>query len=287
MVGCNRQPAVEPVYGRSPGAPDATPQHSLGVPAIRHVRSLWDRYSHLIKVLNSSGTGFVVKLESGQTADSYDSKLRDGVFDFAIVDPYQVLVAEDHGYTVIARTGKQDRIRGVIIVARDSGIRSAGDLRSRSIAFTNPTALAGTLLNQYDLLENGLDVRKRAVAEYTHSPETSLLSVALNRASAAAVSEADWDEFQKDHPDSAKTLVRLRQTESLSGPAVMASADHVGRLQAALIGLASDPNGRAALELAGISEFRPGDSVSYDDVWDFLQRYKRALGPLPDRISSR
>jgi len=207
------------------------------------------------------------------------------------VDPYQVLVAEDRGYTVIARTGKPDRIRGVIIIARDSGIRGVRDLRGRTIAFTNPTALAGTLLNQYDLFESGLDVRKRAAVVYTHSPETSLLSVALNRASAAAVSEGDWDEFQKDHPDSARALSRLRQTENLSGPAVMASAripsSQVGRLRTALIGLVSEPNGRAALELAGISEFRPGDSVSYDDVWDFLQRYKQTLGPLPDRISSR
>jgi phosphonate transport system substrate-binding protein len=230
-------------------------------------------------------------LESGQTADSYDGKVRDGVFDFAIVDPYQVLVAEHHGYTVIARTGKPDRIRGVIIIGRESGIRDVSDLQGGTIAFTNPTALAGTLLNQYGLFESGLDVHKSAAVVYTHSPETSLLSVALNRASAAAVSEGDWEEFQKDHADSARTLSLLRQTEGLSGPAVMASArtppDHAGRLQAALIALASEPNGRAALERAGISEFRPGDSVSYDDVWDFLQRYKRALGRLPDRISSR
>lgn len=291
MAGCNRQPSVEPVYGSTPVAPVTIPEHSLGVPAIRHVVSLWDRYSQLIKVLNDSGTGFVLKLESGQTADSYDGKLRDGVFDFAIVDPYQVLVAEDHGYTVIARTGKADRIRGVIVVARDSEVRDVRDLRNCTIDFTNPTALAGTLLNQYDLLEGGLDVRKSAIVVYTHSPENSLLSVAMNRASAAAVSEADWDQFQKDHPDSAKTLVRLRQTEGLSGPAVMASprmpADHVGRLRAVLIGLAAQANGRAALELAGISEFRPGDSDSYDDVWDFLQRYKRRVGALPDRTASR
>ncbi|HEV2691244.1 MAG TPA: phosphate/phosphite/phosphonate ABC transporter substrate-binding protein [Bryobacteraceae bacterium] len=293
LGGCKgRQPAADhPAYDRSPVATNAIVQYSLGVPAIRHVRSLWDRYSELTQVLNNSGTGFVLKLESGQTADSYDTKLRGGLFDFAIVDPYQVLVAEDRGYSVIARTGKPDRIRGVIVIARDSEIRGVRDLRTRTIAFTNPTALAATLLNQYDLFESGLDVRKRAVVVYTHSPETSLLSVALNRASAAAVSEADWDEFQQDHPDSAKALSRLRQTEALSGPAVMASPrippDHVRRLQAALLQLASEANGRAALERAGISGFRPGNSVSYDDVWDFLQRYKQALGPLPDRIPWR
>ena len=291
IAGCNsRKPAPEPVYGNSPVVP-SIPQHSLGVPAIRHVRSLWDRYSHLIKVLNESGTGFLVKLESGQTADTYDRKLRDGLFDFAIVDPYEVLVAERLGYNVIARTGRTDRIRGIIVAARDGKIQTLRDLQGCTIAFTNPTALAGTLLNQYELHERGLDVRKRAAVIYTHSPETSLLSVALNRASAAAVSEADWDEFQRDHPDSASALAPLWRTEGLSGPAVMAAsripADHVERLQAALIGLASQEAGRAALAQAGISAFRPGNTVSYDDVWDFLQRYKHTVGPLPDTMTSR
>ena len=51
--------------------------------------------------------------------------------------------------------------------------------------------------------------------------------------------------------------------------------------------LGAQPNGREALYSAGVSEFEPGDSVSYDDVWDFLQRYRRALGPLPDRMVAR
>src|SRR5260370_19048406 len=123
MGGCNSRQPEQPAYGHSPVVSNTVPQHSLGVPAIRHVRSLWDRYSQLIKVLNNSGTGFVLKLESGQTADSYDSKLREDVFDFAIVDPHQVLAAEDPGYTVIARTGKPDRLRGDIIIARVSRIR--------------------------------------------------------------------------------------------------------------------------------------------------------------------
>jgi phosphonate transport system substrate-binding protein len=244
-----------------------------------------------MQALNDSKAGFNLKLESGQTADTYDSKLRSGAFDFALVDPYQVLVAEDRGYTVIARTGKPDRIRGVIIVARDGGIHRVRDLQGRTIAFTNSTALAGTLLNQYELFERGLDVRKRSVVTYTHSPENSLLSVALNQTEAAAVSASDWEQFRQDQKEAAGRLVPLRETDDLSGPAVMASRNvpslYSLGLHEALIRLSSQPAGRAALERAGISEFRPGDSVSYDDVWDFLQRYKQTLGPLPDRTTAR
>src|SRR5260370_41710717 len=100
------------------------------------------------------------------------------------------------------------------------------------------------------------------------------MTVALNRASAVGVWEGNWDEFQKDHPDSAKTLVRLRQTESLSGPAVMASprmpADHVGRLQAALIGLAAGPNGRAPPELAGVFGIRPRGRRLFEQRLEFF-----------------
>ncbi len=230
-------------------------------------------------------------MESGQTPDTYDAKLRARVFDFAIVDPYQVLLAENLGYKVIARTGKSDRISGVVVTAKQGDIHRLSDLRGRNIAFTNTTALAGTLLNQYGLLESGLDVRKRALVLYTHSPETSLLNVAIKHVDAAAVSLADWDVFQHDHPVSAGQLTVLWRSDDLSGPAVMASGSvppaQVRNLQTALVQLGSQADGREALYRAGISAFAPGDSVSYDDVWDFLQRYQRALGPLPDRMVAR
>ena len=284
-------PEYTPLYGSAPPAPANTSQYSFGVPSIRHARSLWDRYSRLIATLNSSTLGFELKLESGQTPDTYDAKLRSGAFDFAIVDSYQVLVAENLGYTVIARTDPQDRVRGVILVHRDTGIKTPIGLRGRSIAFTNPTALAATLLNQFGLLEAGLDVRRNSNVFYTHSPETSLLSASLRRVDAAAVSLADWEGFQNDHPDSAAQLLPLWQSDDLSGPAVMASRAvplvHVRSLQAALTQLDAQTSGREALLHAGITGFELGNSVSYDDVWDFLQRYRRAIGPLPDRMVAR
>jgi phosphonate transport system substrate-binding protein len=261
------------------------------VPAIRHARSIWDRYAQLIAALNHADRAFVLKMESALTPDTYDAKLRARVFDFAIVDPYQVLVAENLGYAVIARTGKTDRIRGVVIIARQGDIHRLADLRGRNIAFTNSTALAATLLNEYGLLESGLDVRKRAIVLYTHSPETSLLSVSLKRVDAAAVSLADWQSFQRDHTASAGLLTILWQSDDLSGAAVMASgaipAAHVRSVQAAIVELGARADGQEALRSAGNSHFEPGNSVSYDDVWDFLQRYQRALGPLPDRMVAR
>lgn len=293
LVGCNARQQAEyaPVYGSSPIATNLIPRYSFGVPAIRHVRSLWDRYAGLIQALNGSQTGFVLKMESGQTPDRYDAKIRDGVFDFAIVDPYQVLVAETRGYRVIARTGKLDRIRGVIVVRRDSGIHQPRELAGHTITFTNPTAVAATLLNEYGLFESGVDVRKRAMVVYTHSPETSLLDVVLKRADAAAVSFADWEVFRQDHAEPASLLASLWQSDDLSGPAVMAlralPVAHVRTLQAALLDLNSRESGREALRKAGISEFQRGDTASFDDVWEFLQRYQRALGPLPDRMIPR
>jgi len=288
LTACSRKPGqYTPQYAAAQPEPGAIPRYSFGVPPIRHVRSLWDRYSRLIQVLNISGTRFTLKLESAQTPDAYDLKLRQGVLAFAIVDPYQVLVAEHLGYTVIARTGRADRIQGVMIVARASGIHRVRDLQGRTIAFTNPTALAATLLNQYDLFESGLRIAVRSTIRYTHSPETSLLNVALGQADAAGVSASDWEDFQRDNTDAAAKLAVLRRTDTLSGPAVMAShavsSSDVRGLQESLVRLSASADGRTALERAGVSAFLPGDSVSYDDVWDFLQRYQQVLGPLPDR----
>ena len=55
-------------------------------------------------------------------------------------------------------------------------------------------------------------------------------------------------------------------------------AEHVTELAAALITLAANENGRAALKQAEFTEFRHGESASYDELWEFLIKYRRIFG---------
>jgi ABC-type phosphate/phosphonate transport system substrate-binding protein len=275
------QAAYAPEYGKSPAVARTAARHSFGVPPIGSARSTWERYSPLVSELNASDLGFELRLESGQTVDGYEARLTGERLDFAIVDPVQVLAAEQKKYQVIARAGTLDRVRGVIVVHRDSHIASAKALRGKVIAFASPGDLA-TLLCQYRLAQAGVNVRRNASPLYTHAGNSALLTVFLRRAAAAGVSAEDWTDYRKTQPSRGNELVERFRTDDLPGPAVMCRdsipIERQRALQRGLLRLRATAKGRAALFSAGLSGFVAAESASYDEVWEFLGAYRRIFG---------
>jgi phosphonate transport system substrate-binding protein len=270
-----------PEYGRSPAFAGVGKKYSFGVPPIGTARSTWSRFSPLIAALNASKLGFELRLESGQTVDAYQAKFQTSRLDFAIVSPVQVLIAEERGYQVIARVGARDRVRGVIIVRRDSNVAHPAALRGKTIAFSAPNDLA-TMLCQFRLLQSGVNVSKNATPLYTHSSDSALLNVFLRRAGAAGVAEEDWKDHRNRQPEREKQLVEELRTDELPGPAVMSlhsvPDEHRRAVQRELLRLSATVKGRAALFSADISDFAAAESASYDEVWEFLGAYRRAFG---------
>ena len=283
MPACRTDPrrSYAPEYGRSPAFANAIQRYSFGVPPIGSARSTWSRFSPLISALNASKLGFELRLESGQTVDAYQVKVLTSRLDFAIVYPVQVLTAEERGYQVIARVGARDRIRGVIIVRRDSNVMRPAALRGKTIAFSAPDDLA-TMLCQFRLLQSGLNIRKNAAPLYPHSSDSALLNVFLHRAAAAGVSEEDWKDHRNRQPEREKQLVEALRTDDLPGPAVMSlhsvPVEHQRAVQRELLRLSATVNGRATLFSADISDFAAAESASYDEVWEFVRAYHRAFG---------
>jgi ABC-type phosphate/phosphonate transport system substrate-binding protein len=283
MPACRTGPrrSYAPEYGRSPAIAGALKKYSFGVPPIGSARSTWVRFSPLISALNASKLGFELRLESGQTVDAYQAKFQASRLDFAIVYPVQVLIAEERGYQVIARAGARDRVRGVIIVRRDSSALHPTALRGKAIAFSAPNDLA-TMLCQFRLLQSGVNIRKDATPLYTHSSDSALLNVFLRRAAAAGISEEDWKDHRNRQPEREKYLIEQLRTDELPGPAVMSlhsvPAEHQRALRQELLRLSATVKGRAALFSADISDFAAAESASYDEVWEFLGAYRRAFG---------
>lgn len=284
--GCQR--AVEqqyaPHYEKTFARANVKAKYSFGVPPVGTIGSLWRRYSELISVINALKDSPPVKLESALTSEAFESKIAAGSLDFAIIDPAKVLTAEQCGYKVIARSNNGDRIRGVVIVNADSPVRRLTDLNRRTVAFISRDDLAGTMLTEMELLDRGINVRRRINRIYAHSAESALMSLSLDRADAAAVPEKDWLEYAASRPDEADALKVLLRTGDLSGPAVMAassvSKEDADRMQRVLAELDRCDQGRQALRSARISGFTAGDSASYDDVWEFLVQYRIKIGAI-------
>lgn len=274
-----------PEFSATASAPSNIPEYRFGVQPMHTSRRLIERYGGLLDALNASAAGFHLKLVSAQTEASYDARLRRSEFDLCIIEPHRILDAEPLGYRTIARSGARDRIAGVIIVRRDSGITRVSDLKGKTIAFPSPTALASTMLVRMFLWEAGFHPDALATSKYVGTQESALREVATGDADAAGVSRDGWLQYVDEDPDLADRLTPKWTTEELPGAAVMVRGqlppEHVRELQRAFVQLKNCTAGRLALERAGFREFRYGEDASYDELWEFLGNYGRVFRMKP------
>lgn len=87
---------------------------------------------------------------------SFEQRLAAGEYDLAYMNPYHYTVFSTRpGYRALARA-KGDRIKGVLVVQKDSAIKGLADLNGKTLAFPTPAAFAASLLVQAELRGRGI-----------------------------------------------------------------------------------------------------------------------------------
>lgn len=98
----------------------------------------------------------------------FEQKFMTGVYDFAYMNPYHILIAKDkQGYEPLVRDGSRS-LKGILVVAKESPYEKPSDLSNKIVAFPAPNALGASLLMRADLTElHGIEVHPKYVQ--THS----------------------------------------------------------------------------------------------------------------------
>jgi len=113
----------------------------------RQTLSIWDP---LIIELEKR-TGLQFRLKGSKSIANFESSFMTGGFDFAYMNPYQVLKAnKSQGYNPLVRDIKR-KLHGVLVVRKDSPIQELKDLNGKRIAFPAPNALGASLIIRADL----------------------------------------------------------------------------------------------------------------------------------------
>jgi ABC-type phosphate/phosphonate transport system substrate-binding protein len=270
------------IDSRTSGATVYT-EYSFGVLPLNSAVLLFETYQPLIDEINSHVSGFTVRLETAKDHPQYEAKVRERRLHFVMMNSHLVIPAEERGYEIIGRTA--DKIRGLVLVRNDSGIRRARDLKAASISFASGTDLPGAMMPKLLLKQNGLDVDREATNKYVGSPDSAILNVFWKLTAAGCVSESAWRSFRARRPDMAQSLEVRWATAPLVGLGILARNDvppeHVQSVAQALFGLQESERGRKILESMSISSFQRADEATYDRVWEFLDDYRRAFGYTP------
>lgn len=87
---------------------------------------------------------FACELVIHPTIASFEREFLDGSADFIYLNPYHMVMARNaHGYVPLLR--EERPLEGVLLVARDSPVRSLKDLQGARLSFPAPNALGASL----------------------------------------------------------------------------------------------------------------------------------------------
>ena len=285
LNGCEQERPTEataPAFSTEP--PDATPVYSFAVHPLHNPVRLHEVFNPLMTYLTAKIPDARFRLEASRNYAHYNRKIEAGQPDFLLPNPYQTLRALERGYGVIAKMGDDEDFRGIILVRHDSDIDSVDDLRGGSISYPAPTALAATMLPQYFLHEQGIDVRHELDNRYVGSQESAILNVYLGETDAGATWPPPWRALSSERPELAEALEVRWRTPPLPNNSVMAharvDAELTRRVAILLAELHASPEGDRILEPMELSRFELASDGDYAPVVDFIEKFEQAIGPV-------
>ncbi|MEJ2529108.1 MAG: phosphate/phosphite/phosphonate ABC transporter substrate-binding protein [Gammaproteobacteria bacterium] len=124
-------------------------------------------------------TGLTFKLVGSPKIPVFEQKYLEGAFDFAYMNPYHLLKAHDsQGYLPLVRDGGR-KLKGILVVAKDSPIHRVEELAGKRVAFPSPNALGASLLIRAELSKLH---HIKVVPFYVQTHSSVYIHVALGRA---------------------------------------------------------------------------------------------------------
>jgi phosphonate transport system substrate-binding protein len=288
LSACQRgqEARYEPQYADQPPV-SAETVYLFGVHPLHNPKRLSEVYQPLVDYLNRHLDGPEIKLEASRDYAAYDAKLAAGHFHLALPNPYQTLVATESGYRVFGKMGDDHNFRGIILVRKDSGIRAVADLKGRAVSYPAPTALAATMMPQWYLHSQGLNVLRDIDNRYVGSQESSIMNVYRGSTAAGATWPPPWRALSRERPELARELEVIWETESLPNNGLVARSDlpteWLARLGSLLFTLHEHAEGRRILAAMELSRFESADAATYQPVRDFLREFEAKVRPVVER----
>jgi len=284
LVACNNteDKQYQPEFSSTPISLDK--QYIFGVHPQRNPKKLREVFGPLTKYLNNKVKDANLVFEASRNFAAYDNKQASRHFDFTLPNPYGTVQGIDSGYRVFGKMGNEGDLRGLILVRRDSSIKSISDLKGTTISFPGPTALAATILPKYFLYSKGLDVNTDFKSIYVGSMESSLTNVYRGNVAAGTAYPPAWRDFQKNQPQLAAELKVMWQTEAMPDNSLMARDDIpqelVDKIAKALFSMQNDEEGKAVLSGMDLTQFKRADNDDYAQVREFIKKYETQIGPV-------
>lgn len=260
---------------------DQTHLYRFGIHPLHNPQRLHETFEPMMDYLNKHIDNVEFKIEASRNYAHYDEKLFAGEFHFSLPNPYQTVTSLNHGYRVFGKMGDDYNFRGIFLVRKDAGIKEVTELKGKAVSYPAPTALAATMMPQYFLHKNGLDVMNEIDNRYVGSQESSIMNVFHGHTVAGATWPPPWLALSKERPELSEQLEIKWETEPLPNNGLVVRNDIpealVAKVSDLIFNLHTHEEGRAILERMELSKFEAANNEIYQPVINFLENFTREI----------
>lgn len=246
---------------------------------------LQEMFGPILDILNRRNKDIHFTLEASKNYTDFNQKVAERKLDVILPNPYQTLMAKKSGYSVIGKMGDDQNFRGILLVRKDSNIKSIKDLKNKTISYPAASALAGSMMVQLYLQKHGIDVKKETTAKYVGSQESSILAVLHREVDAAATWPMTWNSYSAEKDVLKKELTVLFQTPSLINNSIMIKdgldPKIVQEVKDVFLNLHNTEEGKAILDKIKLSKFEQATDSDYEKVQALLDEFEKTFGELP------
>ncbi|MEJ2214670.1 MAG: phosphate/phosphite/phosphonate ABC transporter substrate-binding protein [Gammaproteobacteria bacterium] len=208
-------------------------------------------------------TGIKLKFATATDIPTFEKRLSEGAYDFAYMNPYHFTVFnETPGYRALAKA-KDKRIKGIIVVKKDSGINELQQLNDSKMAFPSPAAFAASILTRAHLAAIGV----KFTPNYVSSHDSVYLTVAKGLYKAGGGVMRTFNNMDEATRSQLKVLWT---SDGFTPHAIAAHPDiddeTANLIQDALIKMEETPEGLELLSSIKLKGFVAAKDSDWDDV---------------------
>lgn len=194
---------------------------------------------------------------------TFEKRVLAGEYDIAYMNPYHYTIFHEiPGYEAIAKQ-QNKRIKGIIVVAKNSPITSLDQLAGETLAFPAPAAFAASVLPRAKMTKDGIKITPKYVS--SHDSVYLTVSKGLFPAGGGVMRT-----FNNTSPDVRNNLRVLWTTPGYTPHAIAVhprvNSEIKAKLQRALLAMNDDPEGQALLKTINFKALEKAENKDWDDV---------------------
>lgn len=239
-------------------------QHTLSFAVVpqQSATQLAEAWVPVLSWLSKSAT-MNLQFVTAPDVPTFERRLAAGEYDIAYMNPYHYTVfSAQPGYRALARA-KGERIKGILVVQKDSPIKNLSDLTGNTLAFPTPAAFAASLLIQAELNGRGIAFTPKVV----NSHNSVYRSVAKGLFPAGGGVPRTFELLDENVRNDLRVLWETREfTTHAIATRPGLELDLRARIWKAMREMGKDPRGQELLKGIGFSGFEWAKDEDWNDV---------------------